>query len=395
MKSTYTKLCILLGGMVLFLSGCGGSGPLGLGAPPTPTALPPVVASTNVTAEGRLVPASYATLTFAANGEVDQLLAAEGQQVQKGALLASLGKREPVLAALAAARLEQTGASQQLSELKRKADLAYSAALQVLLDDQKPVNEAQLALDEVNTRDFKKQIDDKEVIVQDNLTKLKDEQDALDKLKNLAEDNQKRVDAQKKVDDAQKAYDTAVRDRDALQYRLDSANAALTAAKNRRADAQYAVDQRKNGPDPDQLALAQARLDNAAAQVAAAQRALDNMDLRAPFDGTVIDLNKALKPGVWVTAAQPMLTLVDFSQWYVETKDLTEMDVVKVEKGQKVTFTPDALLDLKFPAVVESISSSFTEKSGDVLYTVRIRTTLATPDLRLRWGMTVKVTFEK
>ena len=127
--------------------------------------------------------------------------------------------------------------------------------------------------------------------------------------------------------------------------------------------------------------------------MAAAQRALDNMDLKAPFAGTVIDLNKNLTPGVWVAAAQPQLTLADLSQWYVETKDLTELDVVKLVKGQKVTITPDAMPEQKLAGVVDSISSSFTEKSGDVLYTVRIR--LAAVDARLRWGMTVQITFEK
>ena len=398
MKTTSKKFWIftaatLLAALTLALGGCGGSGPLGLVAPPTPTLLPTVTAGGTITAEGRIVPAAYASLAFGANGEVDQVHAVEGQLVKKDDLLASLGPREPFQAALTAARLEQTSASQALSQLKRQADLAYQAALQALVDARKPLNDAQLAYDDVNRRDFKKQIDDKEITVQDNKKKLQDELDNLDKYKNLAEDNQTRIDAQKKVDDAQKAYDTAVRDRDALQTRLDSAKTALDAAKARQAEAQYTVDQRKNGPDAEALALAQARLDNAAAQVSAAQRTLDNLDLKAPFAGTLTTLSKSLLPGVWVSAAQPVLTVADFSQLYVETKDLTELDVVKLEQGQKVTLTPDALPSLKLAGVVEWLSSDYSEKSGDVLYTVRIR--LSESDPRLRWGMTVQVTFGK
>jgi len=42
---------------------------------------------------------------------------------------------------------------------------------------------------------------------------------------------------------------------------------------------------------------------------------------------------------------------------------------------------------------VESIGALFEERSGDVTYPVKIR--LLEADSRLRWGMTVAVTFEK
>jgi hypothetical protein len=66
--------------------------------------------------------------------------------------------------------------------------------------------------------------------------------------------------------------------------------------------------------------------------------------------------------------------------------------VVEVQLGQKVTVVPDALPDLELAGTVEEISDTFQEKQGDVTYTVRIR--LDEVDPRLRWGMTVVVTFE-
>jgi hypothetical protein len=76
----------------------------------------------------------------------------------------------------------------------------------------------------------------------------------------------------------------------------------------------------------------------------------------------------------------------------VETRDLTELDVVKVKPGQQVRVKPDALPELELTGTVESIDQIFTERIGDVLYTVHIR--LNETDPRLRWGMTVNAVFE-
>jgi hypothetical protein len=54
---------------------------------------------------------------------------------------------------------------------------------------------------------------------------------------------------------------------------------------------------------------------------------------------------------------------------------------------------PDALPDLELTGTVESIDDFFEEKRGDVTYTARIL--LNESDPRLRWGMTVVVTFEE
>jgi multidrug resistance efflux pump len=138
------------------------------------------------------------------------------------------------------------------------------------------------------------------------------------------------------------------------------------------------------------MALAQARLDNATSAVKSAERALNNLDLLAPFAGTVTDLN-SLSVGQWVAAGRSVVTLADLSEWFVETKDLTELDVVSVKEGQKVNITADAIKDTTFTGSVVSIKKDYTERSGDVLYTVRIKLDKGS-DL-LRWGMTVQVTF--
>jgi hypothetical protein len=76
----------------------------------------------------------------------------------------------------------------------------------------------------------------------------------------------------------------------------------------------------------------------------------------------------------------------------VETDDLTENDVPSVYPGQPATVVPDALPDLELTSEVESISGLYEEKRGDITYTARLR--LNESDPRLRWGMSVVVTFE-
>ena len=85
-------------------------------------------------------------------------------------------------------------------------------------------------------------------------------------------------------------------------------------------------------------------------------------------------------------------SLADTGQWYVETSDLTELEVVDLEEGQKATIVADALPDVEMTGRVEEISQTFKSQGGDILYTVRIMVDEIDP--RMRWGMTVEVTFK-
>jgi HlyD family secretion protein len=99
-----------------------------------------------------------------------------------------------------------------------------------------------------------------------------------------------------------------------------------------------------------------------------------------------------LKAGEQVLPGQAAAVLGDFSQWIVETDDLTEIEVPNIQTGDEVRLTFDALPGLELGGVIESVSSIYEEKRGDVTYTVKIR--LAETDPRLRWGMTTVANFE-
>ena len=216
-----------------------------------------------------------------------------------------------------------------------------------------------------------------------------------------------------------------------LEADIKLAKAQLSDARNRLSDLE-------NGIDPDALELSKARLDQALAyvnytdtqmeqiqlrisqatisvelakvgeksallslntartQMRASQAALDlatqnlaHNELVAPWDGTIADLPLTLDE--YVQPGQPIATMADFSVWKVETDNLTEIEVPDVSEGQNVSINPDALPELKLNGKVSSISQLFTEKRGDVTYTVTID--LEESDPRLRWGMTMVVTF--
>jgi len=372
----------------LLVAACGSGSPFN--SAPAPTAPAPVAAQGGINVEGRMMPKAYVYLAFPVNGEIATLPVAEGADVQANTLLASLGKREPLEAALSAARLEALTAQQALDTLHRKADLARAQAALAVQSAQKALIDAQEAYSEFEKDSYTDTLDEKEKAVQTAKDKLEDDQDELDKYLNLDKDNETRKTAQKTVDDSKLEYDAAVRERDTWKNDKGNAAAQVEQAKASLADAQRDLDRRKSGPDTDQLALAQARLDNAQSAVKSAERALSNMDLLAPFAGTLVDLN-GLAVGQWVSAGRSVATLADFSEWYVETKDLTELEVVDIQVGQKVTVLPDALKDTALTGEVVAIKKGYTERSGDVLYTVRVR--LDSDDKKLQWGMTVQVSF--
>jgi multidrug resistance efflux pump len=384
---------VVFGWMVLLalgLAGCAG----GQGVPAAqaqPAENTPTVLSDRVLAEGRLVPRSSAWLGFRREGIVTEVLVEEGQQVAAGEPLARLGEREPLDAAVKAAELELLSARQALDTLNRTSGVAGGAALQELVAAQRALTDAQEALEDLDTEDYQDDIDDAWVKVVDAESDLEDAQEEFDKYKDLSSDNTNRKNAKTKLDDAQKEYDSLLRDYERLKYDLDQARAELQQAEANLAEAERRYEARKSGPDPDDLALAQSRLANAEAQVASAQTMLANLELRAPFAGTIVRVN--IRAGERTAPGQPVVHLADFSQWYVETSDLNELDVVRIDTTQPVTITADALPDLPLSGQVERVYDDYSERAGDVLYTVRVR--LNEADARLRWGMTVSANFAR
>ena len=379
----WTKLILLLVLPALILTACGGQ-------EETPTPQPEPLPVEAVIAEGHLVPNDDLTLSFTVRGKVAEILVEEGDKVSEGNVLIRLADREQAEAALASAQLELTTAQQAHDEFVRTEGLGRADAWQAYMDAQVTRGKAEKKWEDLNVDDIDDKIEDRKADVADRKKDLEDAQEEFDKYANLDEDNSQRKSAKDKLDDAQDDYNQAVRDLEAETRKRDTVRATLDQALADEAEAKHQYEISLDGPNAEQLALLDARLSNAKAQVASAENTLANYELKAPFDGKVMDLNVSVNemvgPETWA------VIVADTGQWYIETSDLTELEVVDVAVGQRVNIVADALQDVEMHGVVEEISQSYKTQSGDILYTVRIRVDDVDP--RMRWGMTVEVTFE-
>jgi multidrug resistance efflux pump len=382
-----TKFLSILMILAVALSGCAA---LGLASTPQNTPIPTVEGSHSVITQGNLVPKDYTYLSFTVGGHVADVLVKQGDQVNTGQILASLGDREQYQTNVVAAQLEVENAQHAINDLNDNASIASDNAWLALLDAKQFVIQAEDVWAGVDTDAYQQKIDDANIEVSDTKTALDDAQTEFNKYSNLDAANPTRKTAETDLNNAQQDYDNAVHARDQLVIDRDRAQANLQLAQAQQAYAQSNYDSTRQGPDPEQLKLAQMNLDTAQAHLSAAQSTLDNLDLKAPFKGTVVDVN--INTGDLISSSTWAILIADYSEWYVETSDLTEQKVVNLSLGQGATISPDALPNLKVTGKVTEITDVSHMQAGDVLYTARL--VLDQPDPRLRWGMTVEITFD-
>jgi membrane fusion protein, multidrug efflux system len=341
------KLLITLIGLSLLFTACSSAGS---GATATPEAISTVIADGAIIAEGRLEPIQYAEIAFNASGVVSEVLIEEGAEIKKGDTLIRLGGESD--ATYAAAQLELVTAQKAINDLQNSsgADLA-----QAVID-------------------------------------LKDAKEAYDK----ADDYLHYLQNSQKVPQTEnrlflvhtwKGYEYRSRTKTfkgpAPEDWIIEAENDLALKKAELDEVQHTYDRLKDGVDKDQLAVLEAQLNAAKARLA-------SLEVTAPFDGVVAEMSA--KVGSSINAGEVAVTVANFSSWIVNTTDLTEIDVVELGEGAKVTVTLDALPDVALKGEILSIGQTYTENQGDVVYEVTVLLTDTHP--AMRWGMTAEVKFE-
>ena len=366
----------------VFFAACGGSS----AATPNPT-LPPVVSDAAISAEGKIVPVQSVNLSFSIGGEVAEVPVEEGDSVKAGDVIARL-KADSLQAAVAQAEAGVAVAKanearyrqllpQQIAaaEAEIKSAQAQIAAASAKRDNQAVLIEAESAL--AQARYAQQQA-----------------QTAYDRIIEVGLGGPVEERARLSLESAIKATQAAQARVDALKSgspsdRADAAQIAAAVASQTAAQAR--LDQLKAEAEGKIDSTYEAAIQQAEAALQSAQVALSNAELHAPFAGTIARLN--LKVGENAAPGVVAVVLADFSAWRIETDDLTEIEVPGVRAGQTVTVKVDALPDATLKGEVESIGAVSQEKSGDVVYPVKIK--LIDTEPALRWGMTVAVTFEK
>lgn len=127
----------------------------------------------------------------------------------------------------------------------------------------------------------------------------------------------------------------------------------------------------------DQIDAAAIQLRNAQLSLQNAKDRLEDYTITSPIDGTVIEKNYKAGDNIDPSTATAtgtsafMAVIYDMSRLTFDI-NVSEMDVVKVEVGQKVTFTADALDGHSFTGVVEKVNINGTTANGNTSYPVTV-----------------------
>jgi multidrug efflux pump subunit AcrA (membrane-fusion protein) len=173
----------------------------------------------------------------------------------------------------------------------------------------------------------------------------------------------------------------------AARSRLPGAESAVLSALAQQASAQAALDALLAGPTAEDIAMVDARVQSGQAALASARANLAQMQVRAPFDGQVGQIN--VRPGEMGAPGQPLVLLGDTSTLHVETTDLRETDVLRLRTGMPVEVSFDAMADRAFSGRIVRIAPVSNTSQGSTNYTVEVDVTDLDPNLR--WGMTAFV----
>jgi multidrug resistance efflux pump len=384
--------------VVLVLAGCGS----GTEATPTVDWSADYVPVVSVT--GEVVPAVWAEVSAQAGGTVMEVPVAPGKKVAAGDLLVRLDPADALLAVQQAeAALEVAQAELALLQAGPRAE--EIAAAQADIDAaEAALAQAIARRDQLDAGQVNVEIAEAEAAV---TTATADElvaRETHDKTMECIEWRDKTIcpglgpyeeRARYSLQAATEALEAVQAQLSALRAgaaeRIAAADAAVEAATAQRDAAQAQLDLLQAGATDEEIAAQWAAVAQAQAALDEAQVALERTEVRAPLSGTVGLMETRV--GELVAPGQPLVTLGDLDTLRVETTDLDEIDVARVDVGQQVDVTFDALPERVFAGEVTRISPMAASGSGGVNYTVVIEL-LDEVDPALRWGMTAFVDIE-
>ncbi len=385
-----------------------------------------------ISAEGYVVPAHYALLSFAASNTVASIDVAEGDWVEAGATLITL-ENSAQRAALAQAeanlahaqanldRLQAGARAEEIAQAQAAAEVAElnlyrlvdGATAEQIASADATIVAARANLARVQAGATPAEITAAEATLRQAEASLRNAQSAYNQVSwandigarpeslrlEQASVEYERAKAQYEnvvagataedvwVAQAQVAQAQAARD----EVLADAHPADVARAQANVRSAAAALDLLKAGAGPEEIAAAQAQVAAATAAVAQAAAALETTILTAPFAGEVSSV--AVRMGEFVAPGVPVIRLGDTRQWLVETDTLSELDVVGLHEGEAVTVAVDALSGATFRGRVEHIQPASDFKRGDVTYTATIVLDEAGAGKgELRWGMSAAVT---
>jgi HlyD family secretion protein len=331
--------------------------------------------SLSVPATGTIMANQTANLTFDTNGTIKDVLVQEGQSVKAGQVLAVLDDTT-----------QQASLKQALANLQ-----SAQAALDKVLE---PVNPDDIAIAEANVKSAQASYSS-----QASSTSAASIQSAYLKyqqaLANVATAQQAQNDAGGRYSTDDPNYQKALAatgqatfnaDIARLNYESSQQGTSLLSATANIALNQAKLAQVKAGPTQISIDQAQASVISAQISYAQAQHQLDQTQLKAPFDGVISQIN--LQSGE--PASGVVMVITDTSSLHVDA-NVDETNIMKIQPGQKVEFTVDALPGAALTGTVQRVDP-LADTTGTVIeYPVHIL--LDPTNAPIKPGMTANATF--
>jgi HlyD family secretion protein len=328
-----------------------------------------------VSATGKIVVGQQSNLSFDQSAQVKEVLVAEGQQVLAGQVLS-----------------RQDDSTQQASLAQANdAVNAADAALQKLL---RPVDAGDIAKAEANVKAAQASYSSKANAVSLDTIKGYDLQvQKAQAAADAAEQNRIHTGGQYKTDDPnyQKALAQVGQAQinvqvAQLQLQQASQGSSLLSATAQITYQQALLAQLKVGPTQGQIEAAQASLMTAKLQRDQAQHNLDKTHLVAPFAGVIASVSA--KAGE--ISSGTAMVIADTSELDADI-NVDEADIGKIQVGQPVQITLDALSGVTLNGKVQRIAETADTTTSVITYVVHV--VLDPAKAALRPGMTTNATF--
>jgi HlyD family secretion protein len=373
----------------LVLVGCGG------GAEETPMPLPEQAFESVVSVTGEVVPARWATVSMQTGGVVEQVLVEVGDEVAAGDLLVQLHTVDAELA-LHEAEAQLANATAQVQQLEAQPRASDVAVAQQRVDEaQTLIAQAEAERDRLASGVISSDVAEAEAELESAQAESEAARIDLDELKDELEDGVvEEWEGERAALRLRAAGETLQAAQRGLAYargsaapRLEEAEAGVRSAQAQQEVARAQLEQAQAGVTDEEIALAETEVAQAQLALQEAQLRLGRCQRHAPFAGTVGMVD--VREGEQVAQGVPVFTLGDLSTLRVETTDLDEIDVAKVEVGQSVDVTFDAFPDRVFKGRVVRIDPMARSGGGGVNYTTIIELQELAPEIR--WGMTAFV----
>lgn len=197
----------------------------------------------------------------------------------------------------------------------------------------------------------------------------------------------------------QKAQNAIAQAQNSYDKLFTATPAQLEAAKVKVARSEEKVKTIENGPPPLKVQEAEGQVVEALNRLEGLRNKLNNAaTLRAPFDGQLVKLSA--KPGQAVKEGDTLAVVVIPDQFKL-TLAISELSILRIERGMPVEITLDVLPEEIFAGVVATIAPPTVQTEGDTsggggqFTTYGVTVTMADDDRnqRLLAGMSARATF--